>query len=137
MEVGGLPEDYFMYVEDIHFCRRILRAGHELYSVPQVEVVHIGGASGRDLPRDATTRWVENLHRFFARDHSTAAIVAFDMILGTGLAIRTVLYFLRSLAPAGSFYRRNARVMAASSMKAYGLAGQTVVGSESRRPDED
>jgi GT2 family glycosyltransferase len=127
--LGGLPEDYFMYVEDIDFCQRMVKAGYELYTVPSVDVVHIGGASGRDVSLEASTRWVTNLHRFFARDHSRASTVVFDLIHGVGLGVRAALYFLRSLAPGGAVYRGKARVVGASSRKAFELAGSTLAGS--------
>ncbi len=44
-EVGGLDEDYFMYVEDTDLCFRIKKAGWRIWYKPQWNIVHLGGAS--------------------------------------------------------------------------------------------
>jgi GT2 family glycosyltransferase len=41
-DLGGIPEDYFLYYEDAAFCWEMRRAGHGLGTVPEVEVQHAG-----------------------------------------------------------------------------------------------
>jgi GT2 family glycosyltransferase len=43
--VGLLDEDYFMYFEDVDFCRRAWRAGFEVLNWPLAHVVHLRGQS--------------------------------------------------------------------------------------------
>ena len=53
--VGPLDEAYFMYFEDVDYCRRLLDAGWQVLAVPEVEVVHAfgRGSTGSDaLPAD-------------------------------------------------------------------------------------
>lgn len=45
-KVGLLDERYFMYFEDLDYCRRVKRAGLKVYYLPQAEVIHYHGASG-------------------------------------------------------------------------------------------
>lgn len=45
-EVGGLDERFFLYYEDIEFCRRLYRHNLPVYYLPQAKVQHIHGASG-------------------------------------------------------------------------------------------
>jgi len=47
--VGLLNERYFMYFEDLDFCKRIWKSGLKVYFLPSVEVFHHHGASGRDI----------------------------------------------------------------------------------------
>lgn len=51
-QVGLLDEGYFMYTEEMDLCYRLLRAGWELYWVPQAEVVHYGEGSTRQVAED-------------------------------------------------------------------------------------
>jgi len=44
--VGGLDERYFLYYEDIEFCRRLHRFGLPVYYFPKAKVRHAHGASG-------------------------------------------------------------------------------------------
>ena len=44
-EVGLLDERFFMHMEEIDLCWRLRAAGHQIWSVPQSRVWHLGGAS--------------------------------------------------------------------------------------------
>jgi len=44
-QVGSFDERYFMYCEEIDLCRRIKKAGWEIYCVPTAEIVHLVGQS--------------------------------------------------------------------------------------------
>ena len=39
-KVGGLPEDYFMFTEEMDWCYRIWQAGFEILFTPKARVVH-------------------------------------------------------------------------------------------------
>ncbi len=49
-QVGLLDEDYFMYGEDIDWCYRIYQAGWKIYYVPDTEIIHFRGESGKGAP---------------------------------------------------------------------------------------
>jgi GT2 family glycosyltransferase len=40
-EVGGWDERFFLYVEDVDFCRRLRRVGWEVAYVPEAELTHV------------------------------------------------------------------------------------------------
>ncbi len=44
-QVGPMDEGFFMYYEDVDYCRRIRRAGGEIRYWPAARVVHLGGQS--------------------------------------------------------------------------------------------
>lgn len=57
--VGGLPEDNFMYGEDLGFCARARRAGFNIAFLPSAAVCHhLQTSSRRDY-----TGWIENYTR--------------------------------------------------------------------------
>ena len=45
-KVGGLDERFFLYYEDVEYCRRLYRAGLPVYYYPFASVKHAHGASG-------------------------------------------------------------------------------------------
>lgn len=45
-KAGLLNEKYFMYFEDLDYCRQIKKAGLKIYYLPKAEIVHYHGASG-------------------------------------------------------------------------------------------
>jgi GT2 family glycosyltransferase len=48
-KVGLFDPRFFMYSEEVDLCRRIKRAGYEIYYWPDIIVIHIGGESSRQI----------------------------------------------------------------------------------------
>jgi GT2 family glycosyltransferase len=48
--VGGYDADYFLFMEDIDLAWRVMLAGFRVCIVPEVSVLHEGGASTRHVP---------------------------------------------------------------------------------------
>lgn len=46
-QVGGLDERFFLYYEDVEFCRRLKKAGLPVIYLPSAKIEHVHGASGR------------------------------------------------------------------------------------------
>jgi GT2 family glycosyltransferase len=44
-QLGGLDEDYFAHMEEIDFCWRLQRAGHQIYYQGKSTVFHVGGGT--------------------------------------------------------------------------------------------
>lgn len=71
-QVGLLDEGYFMYFEDIDFCRRVRAAGWTVLYWPEPKVVHLQGASSKvssegDAERRAPRYYYEARARYFAK----------------------------------------------------------------------
>jgi hypothetical protein len=45
-QIGLMDDGYFMYYDDIDFCRRARQAGWKIRHLPQAHVVHLRGGSG-------------------------------------------------------------------------------------------
>jgi N-acetylglucosaminyl-diphospho-decaprenol L-rhamnosyltransferase len=76
-DVGLLDEQYFMYFEEVDFCRRATRAGWPTWYVPESRVVHlVGQASGVTDPHQQRKRrpgyWFESRRRYFVKNYGRA-----------------------------------------------------------------
>lgn len=49
-EIGLMDENFFMYAEDIDWCKRFNNAGWKVVYYPLAEAVHYGGASSSNAP---------------------------------------------------------------------------------------
>jgi GT2 family glycosyltransferase len=49
-EVGLLDENFFIYGEDLDWCRRFHQVGWDVVFYPRAEAIHIGGASSSHAP---------------------------------------------------------------------------------------
>jgi N-acetylglucosaminyl-diphospho-decaprenol L-rhamnosyltransferase len=70
--VGPLDEGYFMYFEDIDYCRRVREAGWKVLYWPQPKVTHLLGGSSNVTPEAAARRrapryYYEARARYFAK----------------------------------------------------------------------
>ena len=74
-QVGGLDEAYFMFNEDVDWCRRMGQSGWTVTYVPSAEVVHRVGASRRRV----STRVIVERHRgmihYFHKHHPRGRVV--------------------------------------------------------------
>src|SRR5207245_3839830 len=64
-QVGLLDESFFIYVEDMEWCRRMWSAGMRIRFTPEVSVVHHGNRSGVQRFGDKRTQtYVSNTLRY-------------------------------------------------------------------------
>ena len=56
-KVGLLDEHFFMYFEDLDYCRRVRKIGLKIFYVPQAEFIHYHGLSGKNLSGQ-TKKWL-------------------------------------------------------------------------------
>jgi len=73
-KIGGLPEEYFMFLEETDWCWSIREAGWRVVHLPDVELEHLSGASsGR---KDALRKRIEyhrSLYRFLSKRRGECA----------------------------------------------------------------
>lgn len=71
-DMGPLDDEFFLYYEEVDWQRRMTRAGWRVRFVPDVRVVHIGGACMVNADAGApvlSTHFIESRRRYF-RKHS-------------------------------------------------------------------
>lgn len=49
-KAGAIPEDYFMFAEDLDFCWQIARSGYEVRFSPEATILHKSNKSAGQLP---------------------------------------------------------------------------------------
>ncbi|MEH7299387.1 glycosyltransferase family 2 protein [Neobacillus drentensis] len=86
---GLLPEDYFMYAEDMQWCENILKAGWKVQYFPHSVIWHLMGASNKE--KKVSTNWLINLRLYYnTRTDKKVNKVLFSFILFSGYFIRYV-----------------------------------------------
>ena len=82
---GGFDESYHLYCEEIDWCWRIRRAGWDIYTVPQAEVVHYSGVSTRQVPaKSIVDLWVSRA-KLYRRHHGRVKNALARRIVKKGL----------------------------------------------------
>jgi GT2 family glycosyltransferase len=106
-DVGLLDERFFMYFEDVDFCRRARAAGWLICYLPAVEVLHHSGGSNRSTPKA-----IWELHKsgfLYHRKHGRSGpLHLYSLLTLVGLAGRALIK-LGSFVIRGSLKRSGSR----------------------------
>ena len=103
-QVGGLDEQFFMYSEEIDWCRRIKEHGWQIYYVPQAQIVHYWrGSSSQNRDRMKVELYKSKFLYFRKHNGRMAETVLRATVLITSL-LKTGWYLFTS---PGKQERRN------------------------------
>jgi N-acetylglucosaminyl-diphospho-decaprenol L-rhamnosyltransferase len=112
-QVGGLDEGFFMYSEELDWCKRIVDAGWEVVYLPTATVIHHEGKSSEQVVPARHIRFQTSKVRYFRKHHGWLQA---EMLRGFLLA--TYLY---QLAREGlKWLVGHKRPLRAERMRAYG-----------------
>ncbi len=93
--VDGFDERFFMYYEDLDYCRRAEAAGYRIVHLHDLVTIHAGASSSRkDLKMFFQTYYRSRLH-FYQKHLSFPSLVG--GVVRTGLVLRVGAYFLLGL----------------------------------------
>ena len=97
-DVGLLDDGFFMYFEEVDFCRRALQGGWSCWYVPASRVVHLVGQASGVTDRTQTLKrvpgyWFEARRRYFLRNHGRFRTLIADVAWSAG----ALSFFARNL----------------------------------------
>lgn len=91
-ELGGLDESFFAHMEEIDMCWRAQLAGHQIWTVPQSHVFHVGGGTlPNNSPRKLLLNYRNNLLMLYKNLPTTEGWDAFGGKWGN----RNLFIFIR------------------------------------------
>ena len=85
-QIGGMDENFFLYFEDVDWCKRMRLAGWRVVYNPRVQVVHLRGQSQRER-RVADRHYGESLRYFYKKHYGKlwTAVIESALIVYTRL----------------------------------------------------
>ncbi len=92
-KTSGFDENLFMHMEEIEWCRRIHTKGYKIWYVPQVEVIHLHGASTNF---DLKSSFLNELRgiKYYLKKHFPSFYFPTRLILVLGLILRIIAFSL-------------------------------------------
>jgi GT2 family glycosyltransferase len=112
-QIGGFDEGYFMYSEELDWCRRAAGAGWQVVYLPSAVIVHHEGKSSEQAVAARHIRFQTSKVRYFRKYHGPLAAGALRAIILASFAVEWLIEGLKWLV--GS-----RRPMRRSRMEAYG-----------------
>lgn len=85
-QVGMLDDRYFIYSEEVDWCRRIKAAGWTILTAPAARVIHYSGQSTGQMPDAMFLHLHRSRNRYFRRYHSPAFVSAVGTMIRVGAA---------------------------------------------------
>jgi hypothetical protein len=76
-DVGPLEEQFFMYSEDVDYCKRYWKKGWEIVYLPEVDSIHHGGASSSLHPVRFQIEGLKARLQYWRKHHGRLAQAAF------------------------------------------------------------
>ena len=93
-EVGLLDEDFFIYGEDLDWCRRFHEVDWDVVFYPEAKAIHIGGASSSNAPIKFYMEMQKADMQYWRKHHGRIAAAIDRMII---LLHHTLRVFVRAL----------------------------------------
>jgi GT2 family glycosyltransferase len=96
-QVGLLDGNFFMYMEELDWCRRARSAGWKIMFAPVGEIVHFGAGSSRGDESLVWVRHSQSMLKYFRKHYGEAKARGFRALLVPWLGARLLVCTLRRL----------------------------------------
>lgn len=87
----GFDENYFMYGEEIEWCKRIYNSGFDVWFTPRFEVTHLFSGS-QDGTKNAFIREVEGIYYYMKKYYPNTFWI--KPVIKIGMLARSIVFFL-------------------------------------------
>lgn len=96
-DAGLMDEGYFLYFEEIDFCRRVGNCRWQVWYTPDAQVMHIEGVSTgiRGARKRRPAYWYASRRRYLSRQYGILGLVLADLAWATGRLIRVLADIVR------------------------------------------
>ncbi len=104
--VGGLDEGYFMYSEELDWCRRIKESGRRVVYYPAARVIHHVGKSSEQAVTARHINFNRAKLRYFRKYHGRFMAAVLRVFLLAGYAWQIALESIKGLLGSNPILRR-------------------------------
>lgn len=109
-QTGALDENIFIYAEDVEWGCRIRSHGYKGYYLPDLELIHLQGATTGQYPDQFSGMDLKNMRQIYKALNPKQPLFLYDLIMSSGFLFRTLLYQVMFWKP-GDFRRARASRM--------------------------
>jgi GT2 family glycosyltransferase len=110
LDVAGLPEDVFMYHEDLSFCLRVRRAGWRIRYLADARTVHLSGQSAKRSPARLYLLEPRAMTLLIREKQGRAAAAAARALWGVRALLRLAIALPASVLPVRGLRARHPRL---------------------------
>ena len=91
-QIHGFDPEYYLYGEDMDFCRRTKLAGWKVVYYPGAAITHFGGQGGTGKKKiHATIEWHRAMWIFYRKHRAPNAAMPERALVYSGIAVKTAI----------------------------------------------
>lgn len=109
--LDGLDERYFMYIEDVDYCKKVRQAGYCVSYTPEIEVIHFEGSDkpwiGANALKNTMRSYLVYAKKFYV--YSKYSVLLLRLGLSMIMAARAVAFYSLSLISKSKIVREKAK----------------------------
>lgn len=94
-QVGMMDERFFMYFEETDWCYRFKQAGWKIMFTPCGEIIHLGGASSKQIRAAMVNQWRKSMLLYYKKHKNLVAYVSAWFLIILFLLTRVPYRWLR------------------------------------------
>ena len=102
-QIGGFDEGYFMYSEELDWCRRAKDVGWQIVYLPAAQVIHHEGKSSEQVVAARHIRFQTSKVRYFRKYHGRGQAEALRVFILLSFAVERLIeagkWLIGSLRP--------------------------------------
>jgi GT2 family glycosyltransferase len=92
--LNGFDADFFVYYEEVELTFRVKKAGYEVYSVPQAEIVHLEGQSFSNDDKRREMLSLNGRELYYQKTYNPVSRLVMRMIILSTCLLRIVVFTL-------------------------------------------
>jgi GT2 family glycosyltransferase len=96
-QVGLLDERFFIYGEETDWCYRFKKAGWKILFTPSAEIIHLGGASTRQVSSEMFLQYTKSMLLFFKKHKSWFSYRIACVLLALCFSLRAPYWLGRAI----------------------------------------
>jgi GT2 family glycosyltransferase len=89
-EIGLMDENYFLYDEEVDWCKRMKDKGWEIFFTPHAQIIHYGGQSTKQDFRKNIIQSYRARQQYFEKYYGKVGAFASKTIFGFGVLLRLI-----------------------------------------------
>jgi GT2 family glycosyltransferase len=86
--MGGFDEQFFMYGEDLDFCKRVQDKGWKTMFVHDAEIIHFGGQSSKKRRKQSLVNFYDAMWIYYKKHFYSTYPKAISMFVYLGIGLR-------------------------------------------------
>ncbi|MFC1702919.1 glycosyltransferase family 2 protein [Patescibacteria group bacterium] len=108
--IGNLDERFFIWFEEVDYCRRAIDSGFQVCYAPHIEVVHHGGESfGKEFGPKKQHYFNTSLRKYFWKHHSRISASILTALAPISQVLASVVATVRGKEDVGGTFRATFR----------------------------